>query len=61
MFGTCLYSCLLILLRIRWLFEKRDTVSSWAEAVRAFNGDGTDATNYKNNVIKRRDKAKAAS
>ncbi|WP_082422514.1 DUF4157 domain-containing protein [Aquimarina longa] len=45
---------------IRWVFEKRKSVLSWAEAVRAYNGRGSRAVNYKSNVIKRRNEAKSA-
>ncbi len=42
---------------VRWLYEKRDGVSSWEAAVKAFNGSGTDAENYKKEVTGRRDAA----
>jgi Domain of unknown function (DUF4157) len=38
---------------IRWLFEKRSDVSSWSEAVKAYNGGGSKATGYRDRVIKR--------
>jgi hypothetical protein len=38
---------------IRWLFEKRQNVSTWAEAVRAYNGSGGRAQRYRNAVTGR--------
>jgi hypothetical protein len=35
---------------IRWLFEKRASVSSWAEAIRAYNGSGARARHYRDAV-----------
>ena len=47
---------------VRWLFEKRRTVSSWAEAIRAYNGSGARARHYRDAVTGRsRDAATAAS
>lgn len=46
---------------IRWLFKKREKVSNWSEAIKAFNGDGSDASYYRDNVVTRRDKAKTAA
>ena len=45
---------------IRWLFEKRKSVSSWSEAIKAYNGSGSRASSYRSNVIKRRNEAKSA-
>ena len=45
---------------VRWLFEKRKSASDWAEAIKAYNGDGGLAAAYKKSVIGRRDAAKAA-
>ncbi|MGH3796762.1 MAG: DUF4157 domain-containing protein [Pseudonocardiaceae bacterium] len=38
---------------IRWLFEKRRSVSSWAEAIRAYNGSGARARHYRDAVVNR--------
>ncbi|MFE9690594.1 DUF4157 domain-containing protein [Micromonospora sp. NPDC005806] len=38
---------------IRWLFEKRKNVSSWSEAVRAYNGSGPKAATYRDEVTAR--------
>lgn len=38
---------------VRWLYEKRFGVSSWKEAVRAYNGDGPDARKYRDNIYTR--------
>ena len=46
---------------IRWLFEKRKSVKDWADAIRAYNGSGATAQNYKKNVIERRNRARKAS
>jgi hypothetical protein len=35
---------------IRWLFEKRRSVRSWAEAIRAYNGSGARARHYRDAV-----------
>lgn len=35
---------------VRWLFEKRESVSSWDAAITAYNGSGPDAVAYKNKV-----------
>ncbi len=43
---------------IRWLFEKRQSVSSWPEAIRAYNGSGVAARHYRDAV---RDRAGQAS
>lgn len=43
---------------VRWLYKKRENVSSWEEAIRAFNGSGSDAIAYKKEVVGRRDAAK---
>ena len=45
---------------VRWLFEKRKHVSDWTEAVRAFNGVGTKAREYRDEVTARLAAAKAA-
>jgi hypothetical protein len=42
---------------IRWLYEKRRAVSSWEEAIRAFNGSGPDARAYRDSVVTRRNSA----
>ncbi len=38
---------------VRWLYEKRLHVSSWKEAVRAFNGAGPNARKYRDDVYTR--------
>ena len=38
---------------IRWLFEKRPSVNSWNEAIRAYNGSGDAARHYRDAVINR--------
>ena len=38
---------------VRWLFEKRKAVSSWAEAVRTYNGGGPRAVRYRDDVTSR--------
>ena len=45
---------------VRWLFEKRKHVGDWTEAVRAFNGVGTKAREYRDEVTARLTAAKAA-
>jgi hypothetical protein len=45
---------------VRWLFEKREGVKDWSEAIKAYNGSGKKAEIYKKDVIGRRDAAKAA-
>jgi hypothetical protein len=45
---------------IRWLFEKRKGVSTWEEAIRAYNGTGAGATDYKGDVTTRSKLAKEA-
>lgn len=46
---------------IRWLFEKRSSVNNWEEAIKAYNGSGDKANNYKNYVVARRDLAKKSA
>jgi hypothetical protein len=47
---------------VRWLFEKRKTVKSWSEAIRAYNGSGPRAIRYRDAVQSRsRDARTAAS
>jgi hypothetical protein len=43
-----------------WIFEKRRTVATWEEAVRAYNGSGQAAQDYRTAVTDRRDAAAAA-
>ena len=43
---------------IRWLFQKRRSVGSWDEAIRAYNGSGARAGHYRDAV---RDRAGQAS
>jgi hypothetical protein len=45
---------------IRWLCEKRRSVKSWGEAVRAYNGSGARAQHYRQAVEKRAHAATAA-
>ena len=45
---------------IRWLFEKRSSVSSWQEAIRAYNGSGDRARHYRDAVTGRARSAAAA-
>lgn len=45
---------------IRWLFEKRLSVSSWQEAIRAYNGSGVRARHYREAVQKRANEAISA-
>jgi Domain of unknown function (DUF4157) len=45
---------------IRWLFEKRRSVPSWAEAIRAYNGSGQRARDYRDAVLGRAAGANAA-
>jgi hypothetical protein len=43
---------------VRWIFEKRRSVKSWSEAIRAYNGSGAAAQDYRDAVQQR---AQAAS
>ena len=45
---------------IRWIFEKRRGVGSWAEAIRAYNGSGAAAQHYRDAVRQRAQSAQAA-
>jgi len=45
---------------VRWLFEKRHGVKDWGTAIKAYNGDKSEAVKYRKDVIGRRDAAKAA-
>lgn len=45
---------------VRWIFEKRSGVSSWAEAIRAYNGSGVAAQHYRDAVRQRAQAASAA-
>lgn len=45
---------------VRWIFEKRRSVSSWAEAIRAYNGSGIAAEHYRDAVRQRAQAASAA-
>jgi hypothetical protein len=48
-------------LMVMWLFEKKQHVATWAEAIRAYNGSGTRAQHYRDTVVARsRDAATAA-
>jgi hypothetical protein len=38
---------------IRWLFEKRQSVASWRDAIRAYNGSGARARHYRDAVRRR--------
>lgn len=42
---------------VEWLFEKRRSTKTWEDAVRAYNGSGAAAENYKTRVTARRDGA----
>jgi hypothetical protein len=42
---------------VRWLFEKRQSVRSWAEAIRAYNGSGQSARDYRDAVRQRTQQA----
>lgn len=46
---------------VRLLFLKRSHTNSWTDAVRAFNGGGKAAANYRKRVMNRLDKVKAAA
>lgn len=46
---------------VRWLFEKRQTVGSWAEAIRAYNGSGARAQHYRDAVQQRASAAQAST
>jgi hypothetical protein len=46
-------------LMVMWIFEKKRTVQTWAEAVRAYNGSGQQARHYRDAVTSRRDSAAA--
>ena len=46
---------------IRWLFEKRRSVRTWDEAIRAYNGSGAAAQHYRDAVRQRADAATAAA
>jgi hypothetical protein len=46
---------------IRWIFEKRGGVSSWEEAIRAYNGSGARAQHYRDAVVQRAQGAQQAS
>jgi len=45
---------------IRWIFEKRRSVSSWDEAIRAYNGSGAAARHYRDAVTQRAQASQAA-
>jgi hypothetical protein len=45
---------------VRWLFKKRGSVSSWAEAIRAYNGGGARARHYRDTVVARAEAAAKA-
>lgn len=45
---------------IRWLFEKRRSVKSWEEAIRAYNGSGARAERYREQVTGRAARARAS-
>jgi hypothetical protein len=47
-------------LMVMWIFEKKKSVATWEEAVRAYNGSGPKAQQYRTEVTGRRDAAKAA-
>jgi hypothetical protein len=46
---------------VMWLFEKKRRVTTWEEAVRAYNGSGQRAEHYRAAVTGRRDAAAAAA
>jgi hypothetical protein len=48
-------------LAIFWLFEKKKSVKTWEEAIRAYNGSGAAAQHYKAAVVKRSKDAQAAA
>src|SRR5262249_35191278 len=48
-------------LAIFWLFEKKKSVKTWEEAIRAYNGSGKAAQHYKAAVVKRAKDAQAAA
>jgi hypothetical protein len=48
-------------LMVMWLFEKKRPGSTWADAIRAYNGSGARANHYRDAVVGRRDAAAAAS
>lgn len=38
---------------VRWLFKKRSSAHSWEDAIRAYNGGGTRARHYRDEVVAR--------
>jgi hypothetical protein len=38
---------------VRWLFKKRSATSSWEDAIRAYNGGGARARQYRDEVVGR--------
>jgi hypothetical protein len=47
-------------LAIMWLFEKKKSGMSWANAIKAYNGSGAKADHYKKAIVKRARKAVSA-
>lgn len=45
---------------VRWIFEKRRSVKSWEEAIRAYNGSGATAQHYRDAVSHRAQAATTA-
>lgn len=45
---------------IRWLFEKRRSVATWPEAIRAYNGSGAAARHYRKSIVQRAQGAQRA-
>jgi hypothetical protein len=46
---------------VLWLFEKKKPGMTWKDAIRAYNGGGARATNYRNEVVQRAADAAAAA
>jgi hypothetical protein len=47
-------------LAVFWLFEKKKTVRTWQEAIRAYNGSGARARHYRDAIVGRAKSAEAA-
>lgn len=48
-------------LMVMWLFEKRRSVATWPEAIRAYNGAGPNARRYRDQVLARNARAASAA
>jgi len=48
-------------LAVMWLYEKKKAGMTWAEAIRAYNGSGKRAENYRDAVVRRASAAAGAS